>query len=91
MPNLILLDVMMPNMNGYEVARKIRATISKTLPIVILTALKEDSGALYEGFSAGANDFLSKPYDETELFMRLESVLHSRNFQIQEEEIEAMA
>ena len=80
MPDLILLDVMMPGMNGYEVAAMIRATISKTLPIVILTALKEDTEALHQGFIAGVNDFLSKPYDETELFMRLESVLHSQTF-----------
>ncbi len=91
MPDLILLDVMMPGMNGYEVAATIRATISKTLPIVILTALKEDTEALHQGFIAGVNDFLSKPYDETELFMRLESVLHSQTFLQAQQKVEELA
>lgn len=88
LPNLVLLDVMMPGMNGYEVAQAIRTHISTTLPIVILTTLKEDSATLYQGFAAGVNDFLSKPYDETELFMRLESVLHSQTFLKEPEETE---
>lgn len=77
-PDLVLLDIMMPGMNGYAVAEKIRAEISEFLPIIMLTALQEESGALYKGFISGANDFLSKPYDEMELFSRLESALHQQ-------------
>ncbi|MBO9599875.1 MAG: response regulator, partial [Cohnella sp.] len=71
-PDLILLDVMMPRMSGYELCQKIRldyATRSQ-LPILLLTArgLTED---LVEGFSSGANDYLSKPISRQELLARV--------------------
>lgn len=70
-PDLILLDVMMPKMTGYEVCRKIREKFPATeLPIVLLTA-KNQVSDLVEGFAAGANDYLTKPFSKNELFARI--------------------
>ena len=62
-PDLILLDVMMPGMDGFEVCRRIRSTPQLAeVPILILTAL-DDRGSLLQGIEAGADDFLTKPVD----------------------------
>jgi putative two-component system response regulator len=71
LPDIILLDVMMPGMDGFEVCRKIRATPSiSEIPIIILTAL-DDKKSLMSGLEAGADDYLTKPYDRYELLARL--------------------
>jgi putative two-component system response regulator len=70
-PDIILLDVMMPGMDGFEVCRKIRATPSiAEIPIIMLTAL-DDKKSLMNGLEAGADDYLTKPYDRYELLARL--------------------
>ncbi|MBD0389776.1 MAG: response regulator, partial [Nostoc sp. C3-bin3] len=72
-PDLILLDVMMPKMNGYEVCQKIRETFSANeLPIILLTA-KDQVSNLVEGFAYGANDYLTKPFSKNELFARIKT------------------
>ncbi|MGK5094171.1 SpoIIE family protein phosphatase [Deltaproteobacteria bacterium TL4] len=74
-PDLILLDVMMPRMNGYEVCQKIRESHSAAiLPIVMLTA-KNQTADLVQGFEIGANDYLTKPFQKRELLARVESQL----------------
>lgn len=66
-PDLILLDIMMPNMNGYEVTTELkRAATTKDIPIVILTAL-DDSAARALATKAGAADLLTKPLGVEEL------------------------
>jgi adenylate cyclase len=73
--DLILLDVMMPGMNGYEVCRKVKRDSNNTfLPIVMLTALG-NMDAKIEGFEAGADDFLNKPFHEIELIARVKNLL----------------
>ena len=76
MPSLVILDVMMGEVNGYEVAQKIRQTegISKT-PIIMLTALGELSNKL-EGFNAGVDDYLVKPFEIEELKARVLALLN---------------
>lgn len=69
-PDLILLDVMMPGMDGYEVCRRIRSTPDLAeVPIVILTAL-DDRASLLRGIESGADDILTKPVDRQELRAR---------------------
>jgi two-component system sensor histidine kinase ChiS len=74
-PNLILLDVMMPKMTGYEVTQKLRQHFpASELPILMLTA-KNQVSDLVEGLSVGANDYLSKPISKNELLARLKTHL----------------
>ena len=70
-PDLILLDLMMPHMNGYEVCQKIRERFpAYELPIVMLTA-KNQVADIVEGFESGANDYLSKPIQKQEMLARI--------------------
>ena len=80
-PDLILLDVLMPKMDGYEVCRLIRQTPHlETLPVVFLTAL-QDSASRLEGLEAGANDFLAKPWNKAELYARIRTLLRLNEVQ----------
>lgn len=72
-PDLILLDVMMPKLSGFDVCRTVRVTHTcADLPIILLTA-KNQTADLVEGFASGANDFLSKPIAKEELLARVRS------------------
>ncbi|MBR2526380.1 response regulator transcription factor [bacterium] len=74
-PNLVILDVMMPNVDGYTVAQRIRqADIIKNTPILMLTALSDiqDKG---KGFDIGVDDYLVKPFEMEELKMRVKAIL----------------
>ena len=74
-PDLILLDVMMPGMSGYEVCQKIRANPAHCmLPVVLVTAL-DPAQERAKGLEAGADDFLSKPVSQAELLARVKSLL----------------
>ncbi|MDX6633441.1 MAG: two-component system, OmpR family, alkaline phosphatase synthesis response regulator PhoP [Solirubrobacterales bacterium] len=74
-PDLAILDVMMPRMDGLELTRRIRAeqTIAG-MPIILLTASVQDQ-AVTEGFRAGADDYMRKPFSPQELLSRVEAVL----------------
>ena len=73
-PDLILLDVMMPEMNGYEVARYIRQTLAiADIPILLLTA--HDDLDRQKELEAGTNGLLQKPYDISELIARVQDLL----------------
>jgi len=70
-PDIVLLDIMMPRMSGYEVCRKLRENAEMDqLPIIMLTA-KNQAKDLEEGFKAGANDYMVKPFSRAELTARL--------------------
>ncbi|HBV85774.1 MAG TPA: DNA-binding response regulator [Desulfosporosinus sp.] len=71
-PNLLLLDIMMPGMDGFEVCRIIRR--ESNLPIIILTA-KEDNEDKISGLILGCDDYITKPFDSTELVLRIKAVL----------------
>ncbi|MDA0865001.1 MAG: ammonium transporter [Cyanobacteria bacterium] len=78
-PDLILLDVMMPKMTGYEVTRKLRERFSAhELPILMLTA-KNQVHDLIEGLETGANDYLAKPVAKKELLARIKTHLRLSN------------
>lgn len=73
--DLILLDVMMPGMSGFEVIRKIREDDShRQLPIILVTALRETDDRV-NGIEAGCDDFISKPFDKNELLARVRALL----------------
>ncbi len=74
-PDLILLDVMMPDINGFEVTRRIRAAYpDRFIPIILVSALHQSQDRV-RGIEAGANDFLSRPFDSDELIARINSLL----------------
>ncbi len=78
MPDLILLDVMMPRLNGYEVCHQLRETYNAAqLPIIMLTA-RTQLEDLVQGLKAGANDYLAKPFYKEELLARVRSHLQQK-------------
>lgn len=76
-PDLIVLDVMMPRMDGYEVCRRIRA--SNDVPIIMLTA-KDDEASKVMGLDIGADDYLTKPFSHKELLARIRAVMRRTLF-----------
>ncbi|HEX6268895.1 MAG TPA: response regulator [Anaerolineales bacterium] len=93
-PDLILLDVMMPGMDGFEVCRRIRSMPRVAeVPILILTAL-DDRGSLLQGIGSGADDFLTKPVDRQELVARVRTITRLNRYHIlmeQRENLQRMA
>lgn len=71
-PDLVILDIMLPKMDGYEVCRRIREF--SAVPVIMLTARSAQID-LVHGFEVGADDYLTKPFDVTELLMRVQAVL----------------
>ena len=86
-PDLILLDLLMPAMDGYQVVGAIKGNpATKNIPIIIITAL-DDRNARMRGLSAGAEDFLAKPVDRAELCVRVRNLLRlSRTAELVESE-----
>ena len=78
-PDLLLVDIVMPEMNGYEVTKRVRADpASRHLPIIMITAT---GGAdLVRSLEAGADDFVSKPFDQYELLARVKSLLRVKSY-----------
>jgi putative two-component system response regulator len=74
LPDVILLDVMMPGMTGFEVCSKIRSDdLTAEIPIIFLTAL-DDRSVKMQGLQSGADDYITKPYDRHELRARLQNI-----------------
>jgi adenylate cyclase len=74
-PDLVLLDVVMPEMSGYEVCRKLRIDpVTQLLPVIMVTAL-DPSEERVKGIEAGADDFLTKPINQAELLARVKSLI----------------
>jgi CheY-like chemotaxis protein len=80
-PDLILLDVMMPRMSGFEVCRKLKTDpATRDIPILMVTALHE-LGDIERGVESGTDDFISKPVSRLELLTRVRSLLRVRHLQ----------
>lgn len=80
-PDLILLDVMMPEMNGYEVCQSLKAEEkTRDIPVIFLSALNELEDKM-KGFEVGGVDYITKPFQEKEVMLRVETHLKIRNLQ----------
>lgn len=78
-PDLILLDIMMPKMSGFEVCRKLKGDEkTRDIPVIMVTALNE-LGDIERGVESGTDDFLSKPVNKLELLTRVRSLLRVRH------------
>lgn len=81
-PDLIVSDVMMPVMNGYEMTKKIKSDGHlKRIPVIMLTA-KSDISSKIEGIEYGADDYLTKPFNSKELLTRIKMLLKTRGYEI---------
>jgi PAS domain S-box-containing protein len=79
-PDLILLDILMPGINGFELCRKLKKDAStRVIPVVMITALKEREDRK-KALDAGAEDFLNKPLDKFELIARVKSLLRLKSY-----------
>src|SRR5579859_100867 len=79
-PDLILLDVMMPGMDGYQVASRLKSNpATSNIPIIMVT-VKTDRSARMAGLDAGAEEFLTKPVDRAELWLRVRNLLRLKEF-----------
>jgi PAS domain S-box-containing protein/putative nucleotidyltransferase with HDIG domain len=86
-PDIILLDVMMPDMNGYEVCRILKADpILQDIPVIFVTALSGDRETRLKAVENGAEAFIHKPIDELELQIQLRTLLRLRQLNVQKKE-----
>ncbi len=84
-PDLMILDVVMPGLNGYQVCRQVRTDpLIEDLPILFLTARAKDEDKI-DGFRAGADDYLTKPFNIEELRLRVTAILRRRHVEVQKE------
>jgi len=82
-PDLVLLDLMMPHVDGFAILESIRAAAAETfLPVVILTADANETTKL-RALRAGATDFLLKPFDQLEVLLRMSNLLETRRLHLQ--------
>lgn len=85
-PEICVLDIMMPGMDGFEMAKEIRK-INKSIPIIFLSA-KSQTSDVVKGFEIGAHDYIKKPFSIEELLIRMQSILNRGKSQKTEEPIE---
>ena len=78
-PDLVLLDIMMPVMNGFQVLRKLKSQEeTKNIPVIMLTSKVQEKDVVF-GLEAGAEDYITKPFSFAELNARVNHVLASRS------------
>ncbi len=86
-PDLIILDIMIPGMDGYEVCRQIRKSSSLRHTKIIMVSAKAMTSERLKGYQVGTDDYLSKPFDEEELLAKVCAQLHPKPIKaIQENE-----
>lgn len=78
-PDLLLLDIMMPRMSGFEVCKRLRSNpATKSLPVLMVTAL-DQSADIERAVEAGTDDFMTKPINKTELLLRVRALVKGKN------------
>ena len=75
-PELIILDIQMPEMDGFEVLRRLRKNAhTEKIPVILLTAMRKDPQSIESGLALGADEYLTKPIDTEELLVRVKSIM----------------
>jgi PleD family two-component response regulator len=88
-PDLILLDIKMPDMNGYEVCQRLKADAeTRDVPVIFISALDEVLDKV-KAFAVGGVDYITKPFSEEEVFARVENILTIRKLQQHLKDLEA--
>jgi DNA-binding response OmpR family regulator len=77
-PDALVLDVMMPGMDGFEVCRRVRTSGAESQPVVVMLSARDSAESMRTGLDAGADDYLLKPADLDELVERVQSRLRER-------------
>jgi DNA-binding response OmpR family regulator len=75
LPDLILLDLMMPGMDGLEVCRRLRANIRTAFVPILMVTARDDAASRVQGFLVGTDDYIGKPFDNAELVARVRRLL----------------
>lgn len=87
-PNLIILDLGLPDISGWEVCKILKKhTITKLIPIVLLTGEYTESTDMVKGLASGADDYMTKPFDPDVLLARVKAILRRISYQGEPEEI----
>ena len=81
-PDIIIVDVMMPKKNGYQVLEEVKSKLGKKCPSSILLTAKAEAADLIEGLSHGADDYVTKPFSPSELIERVKVLLVKRGIDI---------
>ncbi len=81
--DIVVLDVMLPNLNGYDVLKHIRQTQLKWVPVIMLTAKDEEDDKIY-GLESGADDYMTKPFSNRELVARIKANVRMRDVEIKD-------
>ena len=75
-PEVVLLDIMMPNIDGFEVIKRVRARQEAVQPIIIAVSARHDTEAITQALNLGANDYVTKPYDFPVVWARVDKQLN---------------
>ena len=89
-PDIVLLDIMMPGMDGYQVCQQIRANPALKHTRIIMVSAKAMSSERIEGYQAGTNVYIAKPFDEDELLKKIRKELQQAALEKEEEPIKAI-
>lgn len=89
LPDLVLLDIHLPGLDGYEVCRRLKAGATSEIPVVFLTAMDSEKERV-KGFAAGGNDYIIKPFSPEELLARINAHLATRRAGRQAVELEKL-
>ncbi len=82
-PDLILLDIMMPKISGFEVCKRIKANPATSAIVVLMVTALDQPSDIDRAVDAGTNDFLTKPINKTELLVRVRAALKARQYKAQ--------
>lgn len=87
LPTLVVLDVMLPELDGLEIMRRLRADPTSDIPVILLTARSQEVDRIY-GLELGADDYVTKPFSPAELVSRVKAVLRRSQRSTQDEQLE---